>query len=219
MVILASTSSMNSSKPFYQLILSGDSNHDGNWELNLRRREDKALQQNRYDFAFKTINEERYRLNCNEYRTFWVSWKEGKIKLGRGKQTGNDEIFWYTDNDPFVIREIGVINAWGSTGKWKIPITINDRFTGQYNKCQRNDIKANIEIVDSVQAISVIRCSAICDLMKKCIGFNYKAQGKRCALLSAGENVLTEIPKLHVPGWQFYTKCFEKKEVCLGCLI
>lgn len=81
MVILAS--SMNSSEPFYQLLLAGDSNHDGNWELNLRRRKDEALQQNQRQYVFKNINEERYRLNCNEYRTFWVSWNEGKIKLGK----------------------------------------------------------------------------------------------------------------------------------------
>ncbi|CAH1794507.1 unnamed protein product [Owenia fusiformis] len=58
-------------------------------------------------------------LNCNVSRTFWVSWLNGAINVGRGPVVGMNSFMSWTDSDPYVVNVISVATGWGSSAIWK----------------------------------------------------------------------------------------------------
>ena len=64
-------------------------------------------------------------LSPNEFRTFWVSWLDGYLQVGRGNQAGRNMFASWQDPNP-VKRQIHAISVttgnWqrtGSTGVWE----------------------------------------------------------------------------------------------------
>ena len=60
-------------------------------------------------------------LDCNEDRGFWLTWKEGNIALGEGKEHGKNTIISYHDLSPFLVTSLGVSSASG-TAQWRLPV-------------------------------------------------------------------------------------------------
>ncbi|XP_053558866.1 C3 and PZP-like alpha-2-macroglobulin domain-containing protein 8 [Bombina bombina] len=60
-------------------------------------------------------------LSWDEFRAFWISWKNGIIQVGHGTQSSNDTIIveWTASRQPDV-KFIGFSTGWGSMGEFKI---------------------------------------------------------------------------------------------------
>ncbi|CAH1779588.1 unnamed protein product [Owenia fusiformis] len=57
-------------------------------------------------------------LNENERRTFWVSWKNGKIEFGRSNIIGFDPLVAYQDAAPLRVRHLALATETGISGHW-----------------------------------------------------------------------------------------------------
>ncbi|OWF49564.1 hypothetical protein KP79_PYT25748 [Mizuhopecten yessoensis] len=58
--------------------------------------------------------------SCTEWRSFWVSWKNGDLAVGKGQVLFDDQIMKLEQPTYlFDIRSIGVYTT--GTGQWKIP--------------------------------------------------------------------------------------------------
>ncbi|XP_018112272.1 C3 and PZP-like alpha-2-macroglobulin domain-containing protein 8 [Xenopus laevis] len=60
-------------------------------------------------------------LSWDEFRAFWISWKNGVIQVGYGIYSSNDSVIveWTVDKQPDV-KFIGFSTGWGSMGEFKI---------------------------------------------------------------------------------------------------
>uniref|UniRef100_A0A6I8P7H9 C3 and PZP like alpha-2-macroglobulin domain containing 8 n=2 Tax=Ornithorhynchus anatinus TaxID=9258 RepID=A0A6I8P7H9_ORNAN len=60
-------------------------------------------------------------LSWDEFRTFWISWKNGIIQVGHGTQPSNESLIvgWSIPKQPEV-KYIGFSTGWGSMGEYKI---------------------------------------------------------------------------------------------------
>ncbi|MEE6510015.1 hypothetical protein FKM82_028976 [Ascaphus truei] len=60
-------------------------------------------------------------LTWDEFRAFWISWKNGVIQIGYGTQGSNDSVIveWEAARQPDV-KFIGFSTGWGSMGEFKI---------------------------------------------------------------------------------------------------
>lgn len=59
-------------------------------------------------------------MNCSKYRQFWISWKNGHLKLGGGIYLDKYIIADQIDQSPFKINAIGLMTKHGSEGNWNI---------------------------------------------------------------------------------------------------
>lgn len=59
-------------------------------------------------------------LDATAFKSFWVSWDYGVIRVGRGMNVGQDvfmdKVF---DSSTINIKYVGVFNGFGSPGSWK----------------------------------------------------------------------------------------------------
>ena len=58
-------------------------------------------------------------LNQTEYRKFYISWRDGRIRVENGSKATIME--WTDTSSPLKIRNIGILTRGGSTGNWKFP--------------------------------------------------------------------------------------------------
>ncbi|XP_069505312.1 C3 and PZP-like alpha-2-macroglobulin domain-containing protein 8 isoform X2 [Ambystoma mexicanum] len=60
-------------------------------------------------------------LSWDEFRSFWISWKNGLVQVGHGTQPGNESLIveWAALKPPEV-KYIGFSTGWGSMGEFKI---------------------------------------------------------------------------------------------------
>ena len=59
-------------------------------------------------------------LNCNEFRYFWVSWKDGIIEMGAGLVVGSGQVIRYQNPEPFLINGFGISTVEVTDGVWRI---------------------------------------------------------------------------------------------------
>ena len=59
-------------------------------------------------------------LDCGSSRAFWVSWRSGRIAVGRGSSVGSDQFMELNVNKSHSVNNIGVSTGFGSNGTWKI---------------------------------------------------------------------------------------------------
>ncbi|XP_070536765.1 C3 and PZP-like alpha-2-macroglobulin domain-containing protein 8 [Ptychodera flava] len=57
----------------------------------------------------------------DEFKAFWVSWKDGYIQVGHGMTPSNDSVFLaWEDANPLTVMYIGFSTGWGSMGEFTI---------------------------------------------------------------------------------------------------
>ncbi|CAC5412471.1 unnamed protein product [Mytilus coruscus] len=99
---VALMSSNTDQHPLYEIVLGGWTNSKS---VIRDRKQGKAL-----------VTHLGQVLKQNEYRTFYIQWTDGKIKV---EDEWNRIIMEWTDtSNPLNIRNIGVSTGWGSTGYW-----------------------------------------------------------------------------------------------------
>ncbi|XP_077866401.1 uncharacterized protein LOC144354127 [Saccoglossus kowalevskii] len=57
-------------------------------------------------------------LSSSEFRGFWLTWQNGKIKVGKAGKV--DSFMHWTDPNPLVVSFIGYCTGWGSTGVFSV---------------------------------------------------------------------------------------------------
>ena len=67
-------------------------------------------------------------LNETEFREFWVSWKDGRIAVGRGRQPLLQEILAWTDSNPMTISYL-TMGMYDNDGYWQIHTVQGKGFT------------------------------------------------------------------------------------------
>ena len=60
-------------------------------------------------------------LDCNEFKSFWVSLNDGLLQFGKGQEAGTDVISTWLD--PITINGVGIATGFGQTGRWKVPLS------------------------------------------------------------------------------------------------
>lgn len=60
--------------------------------------------------------------SCQTYRTFWISWANGVIKVGRESLVGHNMFMSWRDPTPHPVNYIAFATGWGAVGKWKFEI-------------------------------------------------------------------------------------------------
>ena len=58
----------------------------------------------------------------NVYRTFWLGWAGGRIRLGKGSTYGSGVLMDFPDSSPYSVKYMGISTGWGSTGYWQIDV-------------------------------------------------------------------------------------------------
>ncbi|XP_046556880.1 uncharacterized protein LOC124266111 [Haliotis rubra] len=57
-------------------------------------------------------------VSCNDYRPFWLSWKNGVISAGKGVVAGSDQFMEWTPASPIVINHVSVSTYVNNPGTW-----------------------------------------------------------------------------------------------------
>ncbi|KAK2164300.1 hypothetical protein LSH36_66g05034 [Paralvinella palmiformis] len=57
-------------------------------------------------------------LNDSEFKQFWVSWDEAKLRVGEGGAPHLNELMSWLDPDPHLVNYLAVSTGWGSNGTW-----------------------------------------------------------------------------------------------------
>ncbi|XP_045595456.1 uncharacterized protein [Procambarus clarkii] len=99
---LALTSGPEETTPMYEVFLGG-------WE-----NQHSAIRLNKGEDMIKTDTPDI--LCSDEERKFWISFKDGRIRVGY-KDT--DPFMEWTDPEPWKVTHIGYCTGWGATGKWR----------------------------------------------------------------------------------------------------
>ena len=57
-------------------------------------------------------------LSGDAARPFWISWEDGRLAVGRGAVVGDELVVAWTDNNPRMVRTVGLATGIGSQGNW-----------------------------------------------------------------------------------------------------
>ncbi|XP_067673785.1 uncharacterized protein [Haliotis asinina] len=57
-------------------------------------------------------------VSCNEYRPFWISWKNGVISGGKGLVAGSNKFMEWAPNSPIVINHVSLSTYINNPGTW-----------------------------------------------------------------------------------------------------
>ena len=58
-------------------------------------------------------------LNCDGFRTFWISWDNGRIALGTAAVVGFNELLSWQDSEPDGVAYLS-ISGWSNVAEWDI---------------------------------------------------------------------------------------------------
>ena len=155
-------------------------------------------------------------LSCFEFRTFWISWQGGEVRVGHGYDVNDISsvfVLW-TDPSPFDVDIMGIRTGFGSTGTWifnKIYQTgviennagnailttaFSDHFCTTIGQYTSDDIITMTNSGDNME------CAMLCSRQYNCSGFNYESSSHRCILLQTTDSSI-----IHFVKWEFYRKC------------
>ena len=61
-------------------------------------------------------------LDCNQYRSLWVSWYDGTIMMGEGVHVGESILLSWKDLYPHPVTAVAFTNAAGWNGTWEVQL-------------------------------------------------------------------------------------------------
>ena len=59
-------------------------------------------------------------LSCNEVRDFWISWSNGIVKVGEGRNVGENSLLSYDDLTFYPVKAF-TFKSPGANGTWEFP--------------------------------------------------------------------------------------------------
>ncbi|XP_067665633.1 C3 and PZP-like alpha-2-macroglobulin domain-containing protein 8 [Haliotis asinina] len=68
--------------------------------------------------AFTEYHDESSILSCNEYRPFWLSWRDGVISVGKGLVAGGQRFLQWTPTTNIVINYVSISTYVNNPGTW-----------------------------------------------------------------------------------------------------
>ncbi|CAG2250793.1 unnamed protein product [Mytilus edulis] len=89
--------SNDQTQPMYEVIISG---YDNSYAV-IRRRNDDSLTSNSQHWIGVVELLDDQRQSCSSYKSYWLSWETGHLKLGGGAILNSDVIVDGTDTNPF----------------------------------------------------------------------------------------------------------------------
>jgi hypothetical protein len=54
-------------------------------------------------------------VSCTEYKSFWISWANNIIKVGKGNVVGMETFLTWNDQNPHPVNYVAFATGWGST--------------------------------------------------------------------------------------------------------
>lgn len=66
-----------------------------------------------------TAAHQNHPVDCSQYRSFWVSWTNNIIKVGKGHDVGKNRFLIWNDTSPHDVNYVAVATGFGATGIWK----------------------------------------------------------------------------------------------------
>ncbi|XP_063397525.1 uncharacterized protein LOC134681817 [Mytilus trossulus] len=192
-IYLLETTRNSSDQGIYEIVLYPRTLSE---KILVRRSKDGAMK----DFASTFIPGLLERVDCPNFHPIWIAWENGFFSLGKGLSLYENEVYNWTDPEPFVITSTGIMTSYGASGNWII--YIEAPFPGKFGTCSMSNTRAMMTILEKYKLISEQRCGFICSNRENCMGFNYNIVMKSCDLVSSGEvmNTATE------PHWVFYSR-------------
>lgn len=138
-------------------------------------------------------------LDCNEFRKFWISWKNGYVRVGKGQNENEDEIYSWHFNPLFPVKAVGIQTARGSTGDWIIytPVSYDQYF------CGTPEYYARVPVFETYEKKTSLYCSFRCKVIPTCMGFNYNTMTGLCQLFASGQS----FDLWHNVDVELYLKC------------
>ena len=61
-------------------------------------------------------------LKCNEERSFWITWQNGAIEVGRGEVVGQDRVMDFQPLEFYPVRAVGFSTGYSFNGTWNIKL-------------------------------------------------------------------------------------------------
>lgn len=156
-------------------------------------------------------------LSCFEFKTFWVSWQYGEVRVGHGYDVDDiSSVFeLWTDPSPFDVQIMGIRTRFRSNGTWifnkiyqtagvignnagnaMLTTAFSDHFCTTIGQYTSDDIITKTNSGDNIE------CAMLCSRQYNCNGFNYESSLHRCTLLQN-----TDSSVKHLVKWEFYRKC------------
>ncbi|CAC5371609.1 unnamed protein product [Mytilus coruscus] len=192
-IILLETTSKSTDQGIYEIVLYPKSRPE---KIVVRRNKDGVIE----DLVSSFIPGLLEHVDCPNFRPIWITWENGFFSLGKGLSLYVNEVYNWTDPEPFVISSTGIMTSYGASGKWII--YIEAPFPGKFGTCGMFDTQAMMTVLEEYTLINEQLCGYICSNTENCMGFNYNVISKLCALVSSGEVIHTA----SVPHWVFYTR-------------
>ena len=66
-------------------------------------------------------------LSGDQDRSFWISWRNGVIEVGRGYVVGRERFMMWADPEPRSVHSVTFATGWGHNGHWEV-----DSFEGTH---------------------------------------------------------------------------------------
>ncbi|CAG2235913.1 unnamed protein product [Mytilus edulis] len=139
--------SNDQTQPMYEVIISGFAN---SYAI-IRRRNDDSLTSNSQHWIGVVELLDDQRQSCSSYKSYWLSWETGHLKLGGGAILNSNVIVNGTDTNR---------------------LEFDNRFSGFYSGCGMQDVRANMDVLYST-SWSKANCAVACGCIDICLGFNY----------------------------------------------
>ncbi|CAC5402996.1 unnamed protein product [Mytilus coruscus] len=127
-------------------------------------------------------------LDCNNFLQFWLSWKNGKIRFGKGLVVHVNTILAYDEACPFAIQNIEISADEGVTLAWNFypsvstpveqPAPVIAKSYNEIHTCPR------FQSINTKQVKGLMMCACVCVLEQTCHAFMFNNNTGNCDMYS-----------------------------------